>query len=391
MLPTVSELLAYYNTNPELVRSFKHPDYPNTPYIGFDYTPVCQFSRTWNEYTSIARGLVIDIRRMKIVAKPFPKFMNLGEPGCDVELSDLNSGKFTAIEKVDGSLGIIFFNSYEGKWVVMTRGSFNSEQAKTAQAWIDSDIAQKELTSGGLHVTYLAEIIYPQNRIVVDYGDFTGLVLLGVSTESALINISDNDLAGYYTRNFKNVFKRIATTYKFNTANEMIDHVKKQDYNNEGVVVYLEDNRMCKIKGDDYCKVHKIKTNLTPKSVIEAISEFYMLSGKIQMAPDIMMKLPNEFWPQLESWQNTIAMHVNDQSSLLVSTIKDFISSIPTETIENRGKLMQLVQSKYSNDTAKLIIAVLANSIKLDSTLSTIVIPQKIINSWILDMESKLL
>jgi RNA ligase len=78
-------------------------------------------------------------------------------------------------DKLDGSLGILYF--YDDKPYIATRGSFTSEQAERA-----NKIFQKKYSH--LHFnkehTYLFEIIYPENRIVVDYGAKEDLILLAV-------------------------------------------------------------------------------------------------------------------------------------------------------------------------------------------------------------------
>src|SRR5271170_895905 len=95
--------------------------------ILYGYTDRCTFDRHWNEYTLVARGLIIHKFSGQVVAKPLSKFFNLNETE---ETSFKNLPKdmpYEAFEKVDGSLGIIF--NYNGVWQVATRGSFYSEQA----------------------------------------------------------------------------------------------------------------------------------------------------------------------------------------------------------------------------------------------------------------------
>ena len=75
------------------------------------------------------------------------------------------------IPKFDGSLIIV---SEGGKYIA-TRGSFESEQAEMAKK-----IIKEKGYSFNKHLTYLFELIHPNNRIVVDYGDSIKLVLLGV-------------------------------------------------------------------------------------------------------------------------------------------------------------------------------------------------------------------
>jgi tRNA splicing ligase len=43
------------------------------------YTEKVQYEKLWDEYTSMARGLVFNGVNGKILSRPFKKFFNLGE------------------------------------------------------------------------------------------------------------------------------------------------------------------------------------------------------------------------------------------------------------------------------------------------------------------------
>ncbi len=137
----------------------------------FNYTTHAQYNANWNVFTLIARGLIIDVKKQTVIATPFPKFFNFGE--AKVWDTDKVPGEILVSQKYDGSLGIIFFDNE--KWRVVTRGSFNSDPAIWGQKWLDENVDTRVLEVGN---TYLFEIIYLGNRVVVPY-DFQGMVLLG--------------------------------------------------------------------------------------------------------------------------------------------------------------------------------------------------------------------
>lgn len=64
----------------------------------FIYTPRCVYDDGWDEFTVMARGLILDEVAGQVIATPFPKFFNVGERRGDVP--DL---PFEAFEKLDGS------------------------------------------------------------------------------------------------------------------------------------------------------------------------------------------------------------------------------------------------------------------------------------------------
>ncbi|MFJ6780201.1 AAA family ATPase [Streptomyces yangpuensis] len=147
-----------------------HPELPLSIYT---YTRTAQYERVWNEVTTRCRGLVADDETGAIVALPLPKFFNVGEHESGQPYAPaLPDEPFEVYDKVDGSLAIVFH--YAGRWRVASKGSFISAQAVWAQRRLDG------ADTAALHpgTTYLAEILYPQNRIVVDYGDRRDLVLL---------------------------------------------------------------------------------------------------------------------------------------------------------------------------------------------------------------------
>ena len=104
------------------VRVNKHPQHDL--YI-YNYTQNAQFERIWNEVTLACRGLILD-KNENVVARPFPKFFNLGE----LENQVLPESTFEVYDKMDGSMGILY-------WVdevpfMASRGSFSSIQSDKA-------------------------------------------------------------------------------------------------------------------------------------------------------------------------------------------------------------------------------------------------------------------
>jgi len=145
--------------------------HPKLPLSIWNYSEKVQYQNLWDEITLQARGLVTD-NKGNVLARPFRKFFNMEEGKHNPTVD------FDVYDKLDGSLGILF--NYDGEWVFATRGSFTSDQSIKG-----FELLQK-YNFNKLHksYTYLFEIIYDDNRIVVDY-NFEDVVLLGmVHTES---------------------------------------------------------------------------------------------------------------------------------------------------------------------------------------------------------------
>jgi hypothetical protein len=141
-------------------------NHPTLPLIIWNYSQTTQYENYWDEITLSCRGLVTNDKG-NIVARGFNKFFNIEEGKFEP------TENFEVWEKMDGSLLLVFW--YEGQWVVATRGSFTSDQSIKGIELLkkyNTDIMFR-------HLTFCFEILFPQNRVVVDYGDYEGLVLLG--------------------------------------------------------------------------------------------------------------------------------------------------------------------------------------------------------------------
>jgi len=142
--------------------------HPSAPLRILNYSQRAQFDWRWNAETMQCRGLIVD-HQWNIVSRPFPKFFSVEQLNGIVPVEP-----FEAYEKMDGSLGILYF--VDGKPQIASRGSFTSEQAIWATEWLLNNINPDVFDRS---CTYLFEIVARWNRIVVDY-DFDGLVLLAI-------------------------------------------------------------------------------------------------------------------------------------------------------------------------------------------------------------------
>jgi RNA ligase len=169
------------------VREQSHPEYPSLRIL--NYTEKAQFDQVWNEVTLTCRGLIYDANTGEIVARAFRKFFNYDHKDTPtINLDD----EVVVMDKMDGSLGILYRVPGTERFAVATRGSFDSDQARHATKllnekyaeWLDTNVAALHL------VTPLFEIVYPENRIVCDYSGMDDLILLGaevLNTSNGLV------------------------------------------------------------------------------------------------------------------------------------------------------------------------------------------------------------
>lgn len=232
-----------------------------------NYTEKAQYDNEWNNVTTKCRGLIVNSEGT-VIARPFDKFLNYGQNQADKLLMDY---PVITTDKMDGSLGILW--SYEGEQGIATRGSFTSEQA----IWATALWKAKYGFPVAPMWTYMFEIIYPQNRIVLNYGDMAELVLLGVRDIEEGDVLLPNEVVTW--RGPK------TQTFPYKTLREALEAPQRP--NAEGFVVYFPDlDYRIKIKQEDYIALHKIVTGLTKRRVWESMKEGKTLADICEIVPD---------------------------------------------------------------------------------------------------------
>jgi len=172
----VIEVLERYHKDGLLMKQ----THPTKDLYIWNYTPRVQYESLWDDITMQCRGL-ITTHSGEVISKPFGKFFNYEEV-IDKNLIPWDSEYTHIQDKMDGSLGILFF--YDGEWIMSTRGSFTSEQSIRGLEILKS---KYDLSKFMKEVTYLCEIIYPENRIVVNYG-CDKITFLSVTTPIGELN-----------------------------------------------------------------------------------------------------------------------------------------------------------------------------------------------------------
>lgn len=265
------------------------------PLFIYNYTHKAQYDRVWNSVTRQCRGLIVRHGAFgpcegegDVVARPWPKFFNYGE--YEEGILDLDA-EVTARDKLDGSLGILYPTS--GGHAIATRGSFASEQAIKGTEILHGMMRFNPGFTPLPGVTYLFEILYPENRIVLDYGDKEALVLLGiVDNETGATDHGDIIWPGEF-----------ASFLHARTLREALELSPRE--NAEGIVVRFKDtHEMLKIKQDDYVALHRIVTGLNERVVWSRL-------GAGESVREICTGLPDEF----VAWTEGVAARLIEEAA----------------------------------------------------------------------------
>lgn len=248
-----------------------HPDYPLQI---LNYSRKTQFERYWNEYTLLSRGLIID-GDFNVVAMPFKKFFNYEELIGHTMYPNVPISEYEIYDKMDGSLGILFY--YDKQWHIATRGSFVSDQAIRAK----SILKQHDLSRLTITNTYLFEIIYPENRIVVNYNGAEKLVLLGIIDITQGYDFTYDEMVAMMA--FEAPSFEIVKRY--DPVDDIAILKSRNVENEEGYVMRWKDFRM-KCKFEDYCRLHSIITNVSTKDIWACLRDGRDLNELLENTPD---------------------------------------------------------------------------------------------------------
>lgn len=278
----------------------KHPT--EELYI-YNYTQKAQYDKVWNEDTLSCRGLIMD-GMGTVMARPFKKFFNLEEVEGKIPSKD-----FIAWEKYDGSLGILY-------WIgelphIATRGSFISDQAREATKILWETV--QDFSIFDRTKTYLFEIIYPENRIVVDYGDERKLVYL------TTVDIETGEES----------FDNWLPFEKAKQYNIDLDNLEERE-NSEGYVLQWKDGYRLKVKHKEYVRLHRLLTQITARSIWD------LLKNK-QDFDELLERVPDEFY----KW---------------VKEVKNRLENQYTELEENAKYLLDLAKMKETRKEQAEII-----------------------------------
>lgn len=268
-------LLQQYRDN-GLITMRKHPD--GDLYI-HNYTPMVQYGRHWDDVTRLCRGLITD-GEGNIKARGFVKTFNIQEHTSE-EILSWHGKPYTITVKMDGSLGISYV-APDGKVAIATRGSFTSEQAQwaTKYLWDRFPLFVLNAVMVCRDYTFLFEIIYPENKIVVDYGNRQDLVLL------AIIKTATGEEMPY------TALERTAQEYGFTVVPRYLgdwqalpDHIP----NEEGFVITFHHTvppTRVKSKFDSYTRLHRILSYTNERGIWECLKNGVSLDSFLENVPD---------------------------------------------------------------------------------------------------------
>lgn len=271
-----------------------------------NYTDAAMYTDgAWdNPAVRVCRGMIVDVD-WNVHARPWAKFFNHGQ--AEAGALDLTA-PVEVTDKLDGSLGIVHLN-LAGQPRVASRGSFESDQAIHATAVLHARYP-------GLvnldQITPLVEIIYPSNRIVVDYSDLDDLVLLGGVDIVTGDYLSPDDV-----RLMTGWPGPVAKVFPYTTLRDALAAPDRPGM--EGLCVrYLDQPRIVKIKQDDYVRLHRIVTGLSERTVWEHMVAGKSITSLLGPLPDELHGWTETVWRDLSSAADAVECRARDAHHLIL-------------------------------------------------------------------------
>jgi hypothetical protein len=231
------------------------------------------------------RGLVLREGSWDIVAFPFRRFFNHGQPAA----ASLDWATAAFQQKLDGTLIIAYWDGACGTWHVATRsmneahgpGHFGKSFRELA------DQAARDMGHGSLlrllskapkDHTLMFELTAPENRVVCDYAE-RQLTLIGARSLVTLEEVAPVPLA-----NELGVLS--PRTWNFENLDALIDEIRHWDPREyEGIVVCDARFNRIKVKSPQYLVAHHAADSLGAswRSVVEAVA-----SGTVDDIQDML-------------------------------------------------------------------------------------------------------
>lgn len=279
--------------------------HPTLPLRIYNYSNIAQFAGKWTTEERVCRGLIVD-EDDNIVARGPSKFFNYGQPGApEVAMDD----RVVVTRKEDGSLGILWY--YDGHYGVATRGSFQSDQAIKATSMLtDNDKAIIKMYRAK-NRTHLREIVYPENRIVLDYSGREELIRIGdVNNHTGLIE----------DRYVSNIIYGVSFEKPTISLKEALE-LPIPD-NEEGYVVDILNDEgkvkgHIKLKGENYIRLHGAIFGLSERKIWEVLGTGIENHDYHDRLDAFISELPDELQP----WAKGVANKLLDEYYDLLDSI----------------------------------------------------------------------
>ena len=257
----------------------------------------------------------------RVLAFPMKRFFNHGQgAAAEIDWADPN---LAILEKLDGTLTIVYYDPYTHKWCVATRAVPEADILLDNGLYTFRTLFEKALkeTNGmsfdeftdklDAEITYCFELTTPYNRIVVDYKDnritliaarsviYGMAAIVGGETWESFGELNIDNVPTYGVPHVQ--------AHTFTCVNDLLDWVSTQNpLEHEGVVIRdFKFNRL-KVKNAAYVAFNKARDILgtSARNCLELV-----LAGK---EDDVIPALPPEIVDRIRDIKSGVACMIKE-------------------------------------------------------------------------------
>jgi len=276
-----------------------------------------------------------------VLAYPMKRFFNYGQ-GCAANIN-WTDPKLSVLEKLDGTLCIVYWDPFTSQWCVATRSVSEADLLMDNGLFTFRSLFEKavEETTHGLpfdqltnylnkDITYCFELTTPYNRIVVNYSG-CGITLLSARKLHNHKEVDPNSLG------LEVASVPIVQAHSYNSVTELIDWVSSLNpMEHEGVVVRDGDFNRIKVKNAAYVAYNKVRDTLatSERNCVELIlaekdddvisflpEEIVKNLQKIKLGVQVALKKHDEAYRAAKAQADAILM--GDKKTFAILITKD--------------------------------------------------------------------
>lgn len=273
----------------------------------FNFTSNAFYNKIWDEQTILARGLYINTKDMKIVARGFNKFFNIGErPETKLEMIKYSlTFPVTCYVKENGYLGLVSYNSETGDLFITSKSDPEGDFANWLRDMVNTKmtVENKEKLknfSKEHNVTFVFESVDIKNDPhIIEYND----------SELFLLAIINNDIN--FSQYSYNQLVEIGTSLGLKVKTKAIELKNWSEFYNWYTEVTAEDYEFNsrKIEGFVIEDVNgfMVKAKLTYYKfwkVMRSVAHETIRNGYIHKTGMLTNSLANEFYAFCQTLHN---------------------------------------------------------------------------------------
>lgn len=238
------------------VRSVKYPELIQFKYDQINSPPGAPIVKE-------ARGIILNEKdNWAIIAHPFHRFYNLGDPHAD----QIDLDTIRVQEKLDGSLIIMYW--YGSQWNAATSGNpdaagnVNGFDMTFETLFWDTFRVTVDVIPFNPSITYMWELTSPYNKIVVQHKE-AKVTLIGMRDVPSGREIPIKPLHPYIPT---------VKSFSLKSLSEVLAACKElKGFEQEGFVVVDGNFNRVKVKGPHYVMLHHTRDSMSPKGFVDVI------------------------------------------------------------------------------------------------------------------------